>query len=281
MKDPAFFFVPSSGFTRRIGRRYHGRVMNDVQPSRPAATLLVVRDRMAQAPEILMVERAPTMAFAAGALVFPGGAVDDSDRDLAASLPHGLDMDDAAGRIAAIRETIEEAGLAIGLSGNVDAPMALRLRDGLRNGRRLDELLDRHGIALALDALIPFARWHPPAHEALTRIFDTRFYVARAPDGQIATVDTTENVHLFWRSAAETLALCDAGQGRVIFPTRRNLERIAARSCFTDLADHARAHPVEKIEPWIEERDGQPCLCIPDHLGYPVTAEPLANARRG
>ena len=83
----------------------------------PAATLVLFRERADAMPELLIVERAQKMAFAAGALVFPGGRIDPADRDLATAVfpgdPHG------AGRIAAIRETIEEAGLAVGLAASL------------------------------------------------------------------------------------------------------------------------------------------------------------------
>jgi 8-oxo-dGTP pyrophosphatase MutT (NUDIX family) len=249
--------------------------------SRPAATVVIVRDRADGAPELLMMERAATMAFAAGALVFPGGAVDEADRALAARVSTGLPLDEAAARIAAIRETIEEAGLAIGFAGAVvDAATVLRLRDGLHGGRTLGELLERHGLELALDALVPFARWHPAPFEQVRRVYDTRFYLARAPQGQVASVDTTENVQLFWSSAAATIARCDAGDGQIIFPTRRNLERIARHASHEELVAHAAAFPVETVRPWREERDGEPHLCIPDHLGYPVTSEPMRRLRR-
>ncbi|MFD1103477.1 NUDIX hydrolase [Sphingobium olei] len=254
---------------------------DDAVTSRPAATLIIVRDRPGRPAEILMIERSAKMAFAAGALVFPGGGVEAGDHALAARVAGAMDRDEAAARIAAIRETIEEAGVVIGLAGVVDPSTALRLRDGLRDGRTLGELLDRHGLAVNLDALIPFARWHPAPFEAVRRVFDTRFYLARAPEGQAASVDSTENVRLFWSSAADTLALCQSGQGHVIFPTRRNLERLALSPSFEALAAHAGCFPVDMIRPWREMRDGTLHLCIPDHLGYPVTSEPMEQVRRG
>lgn len=254
---------------------------DDAVTSRPAATLIVARDRPALAPEILMVERSAKMAFAAGALVFPGGAVDASDHDLAARLGGPLSIDEAAARVAAIRETIEEAGIGVGLTGAIDSAAVLRLRDGLHDGQGLGDLLDRLGLGLDLGGLIPFARWHPAPFDKAVRVFDTRFYLARAPEGQVASVDTTENVRFFWSSAADTLALCAAGGASVIYPTLRNLERLALCPSWQALADHAAAFPVEKISPWLEERDGEPHLCIPTHLGYPVTSQPLAQARRG
>ncbi len=270
--------------------------MTDLEDrSRPAATVVIVRDRADGPPDILMMERASTMAFAAGALVFPGGAVDADDHDLAARIDHGLDQDEAAARIAAIRETIEEAGLGIGLHGAMDAATVLRLRDGLQDGVPLRTLLDRHGLGVAFhrlhavlrvkpgvafDALTPFARWHPAPFDLATRVFDTRFYIARAPDSQMATVDTTENVRLFWSSAADTLAQCEAGAAMVIYPTKRNLERLALCANHAALVAHARAYPVEKVQPWQEERAGERHLCIPDHLGYPITSEPMGRVRR-
>src|SRR6185295_7732344 len=76
----------------------------------PAATLIVVRDRPGLAPELLMVERAEGMAFAAGALVFPGGRIDEADRQFG----ERLGADPAA--VAAIRETIEETAIPVGLT---------------------------------------------------------------------------------------------------------------------------------------------------------------------
>jgi 8-oxo-dGTP pyrophosphatase MutT (NUDIX family) len=248
---------------------------------RPAATVVIVRDRPDGPPDILMMERASTMAFAAGALVFPGGGVDAHDQQLAARIDHGLALDEAAARIAAIRETIEESGLGVGLAGAADGAVMAAIRQGLLGGAVLGDLLDAHGLALALDALTPFARWHPASRERAIRVYDTRFYLARAPEGQAASADATENVHLFWSGAAATLARCDAGEGHVIFPTRRNLERLALAGSHADLVAHAAAHPVEKVRPWFEERDGERHLCIPDHLGYPVTSEPFRQVRRG
>src|SRR3569623_2851288 len=77
------------------------------QPAIPAATLGLIRDRPDALPDLLMGERAKAMVFAGGALVFPGGRIDPGDYARAAQL--GLDPEDGPARIAAIRETIEEA----------------------------------------------------------------------------------------------------------------------------------------------------------------------------
>jgi len=258
-----------------------GGFMTDMLPeSRSAATVVILRDRPGAAAEILMMERASSMAFAAGALVFPGGAVDAGDHALAERIAGGLPVDEAAARIAAVRETLEESGLAIGLASPPPPDRLPLMRQALAAGMAFGDMLDEHGLEIALDRLVPFARWHPARLEHAQRVFDTRFYIARAPEGQNASVDATENVQLFWSSAADTIARCDRGEGRIIFPTRRNLERLAQFNGFDDLSAHALSIPVQTVTPWFEEREGERHLCIPDHLGYPVTSEPMGTVRR-
>lgn len=252
--------------------------MSDIQPAIPAATLVLIRDRAGAPPDLLMVERAKAMAFAGGMLVFPGGRVDPGDHALAARL--GGDAEDAPARVAAIRETIEEAGVPVGVTPAPDAATLAAIRAGLHAGASFATLLDAHGLTLELDTLTYFARWLP-AH-AHMRIFDTRFYLARWPEGAAEPqVDDTENVRLLWASAAQVLAECDAGHAQVIFPTRRNLERLAQYADFGHAVADALAHPPRTITPFTEDRDGIPHLCIPDDLGYPVTSEKLTGALRG
>lgn len=249
-----------------------------------AATLIILQDsRDGGPPQVLMLQRSSAMRFAADALVFPGGRVDPADRLLADRLPHGLAPEDAAARIAAIRETVEEAGIAIGLSPLPSPDVVLALREALHAGEDIAVLLDRYALVLDLGALTPFARWCPGRAERadLPRVFDTRFYVARSPtEGHLATADSTENVRLRWSSAATLIADCDAGRESVIFPTRRNLERLALGDSHDAVVDHARAHPLEMVTPWLEMRDGEEHLCIPCNLGYPVTSQVRASARR-
>ncbi|WP_425228201.1 NUDIX hydrolase [Sphingomonas sp.] len=252
--------------------------MPDLQPAIPAATLVIFRTRSDGPPELLMVERSMGMAFAAGALVFPGGRIDPGDHDLAAE--QDGDPDDTAARIAAIRETIEEAGLPIGLEPQPAPGALVALREALHAGAPLRDALAAAGTQLALHRLTPFARWLPQ-HQGM-RIFDTRFYLAELPaDAPRASVDATENVRLLWASAAEVLAEADAGRATIIFPTRRNLERLAQFGSFADAAAHARAIPVRTITPFAEERGGRQHLCIPAGLGYPVTGEPMDDTVRG
>ena len=94
-------------------------------------------------------------------------------------------------------------------------------------------------------------------------------------------VDAQENTRLFWTSARDALAGADRGEIDVIFPTRRNLERLAQFDDFGQARDHAQTTPLPTIVPWIEERPEGRSLCIPEGCGYPVTSVPLGDAKRG
>jgi len=226
------------------------------------------------APEILMIERSANMAFAAGALVFPGGRIDPQDHAAAARL--GSPFADSAARIAAVRETIEETGILPAVTGETDAG---RLRREMAAGAPFAELLDRHALELDLAALTPFARWCPNFREA--RRFDALFYLAEAPAGaQVASADEAEAVRTFWAGAADTLAEIEAGRAHAIFPTRRNLERLARFASIDEAREDSARHPVRQITPWVEERDGERWVCIPEGIGYPMTAERYETARR-
>ncbi|WP_017669635.1 NUDIX domain-containing protein [Blastomonas sp. AAP53] len=247
----------------------------------PAATIIVFRDAAdGGVPELLMVERSSKMVFAGGAVVFPGGRVDPDDHRLAASLQHGLDPDDAAARIASIRETIEETGLGIGFAVAPEGEALAAARAAMHAGAVFSDLCRDAGWQFDLSALTPFTRWRPPFNES--RIFDTRFYLARCgAHDHIVEVDATENRHLFWATAQQALTMADDGKVKLIFPTRRNMERLALFGSHTEAVAHAVRFSARMIMPFIEERDGAPHLCIPDDLGYPVTSEPLGTSMRG
>jgi len=245
----------------------------------PAATLVVFRhSRSGGPPELLMLERAMHMRFAPGMAVFPGGRVDLTDFELAARIAEpGLSGDEAAHRVAALRETLEETGLVLGVRQAVTAEAAAAARELLIADGTLATVLERFGWTLDLDQLIPFARWCPDHAKA----FDARFYLADLGTGAVdLTVDGTENGRLFWSSAADTLAAAATGGTKVIFPTQRNLERLAQFADFAAAAEHAAGHPVRTITPREEPRDGVPHLVIPDDRGYPVTSQLLADVLR-
>lgn len=240
----------------------------------PAATLIVVRERDSGAPEFLMVERATGMAFAAGALVFPGGRIDPSDRELASEL--GI----APGAVAAVRETLEETAVPVALSPLPGAAQAIELQAALVADRSFAELLRSNSLAIDEDVLTPFARWVPKFHAV--RRFDTLFFVARCPPGEWQPrIIERECSGAEWLTATDVLEREQAGAARLIFPTRRTLERLAQHSSFADIRADALGHPIEPVTPWVEEREGERFITIPSHLGFPVTQERLDGLWRG
>ncbi|MEO7563776.1 MAG: NUDIX domain-containing protein [Sphingomicrobium sp.] len=237
----------------------------------PAATLIVVRDRAGTAPELLIVERAGGMAFAAGALVFPGGRIDAADRELGG--------DDSA-KTAAIRETIEETAVPVGIEPLPDSDQAAALQAALVAGRSFTDILRDNGLTLESSALTPFARWVPKFHAV--RRFDTMFYIALAPDGEWQPrVIEGECSDAYWLSAQAVLDMEKTGNARLIFPTRRTLERLAQHNSFDAIRADTLAHPIEPVTPWLEHRGDEQYIRIPDHLGYPVTAELFEGQWRG
>lgn len=255
----------------------------EVPPATPAATLVIFRNCPdGGAPQILMVQRSKEMRFAGGAAVFPGGRVDDADRELADT--HGASDDEhreeLAARIASVRETLEETGLVVGLHQRPSLEEARAARAHLLETGTLAPVLDSMGWTLDLEGLVPFSRWRPKHREI--RVFDTRFYLANLGTGAVdLLVDATENTRLFWASAGEALRLADEGEIKVIFPTRRNLERLAQFGSFDEAVAHTQEYPSRMITPFMEMRDGVPWLMIPDDAGYPVPGEILESASRG
>lgn len=253
-------------------------------PEQPiqASTLVIFRGgREGPEPELLMVVRSRTMAFAGGMAVFPGGRVDRADYELAEQLAQDEDPEELAHRVAAIRETLEETGLAVGLAGAVDGALAREARALLLEQGALAPVLERFGWTIDRDAIIPFARWLPLGM-AHNRIFDTRFYLADLGTGAVdVEVDATENTRLFWVSARGALEMAEREEIALIFPTRRNLERLALFDNFAAARAHAEATPVRIITPQIDESGATPVLRIPGDAGYPVTAELLDRAMRG
>ena len=240
----------------------------------PAATLILVRDRADGPAEILMVEREEGMAFAAGALVFPGGRIDSADRQLGDELK--LD----AGALAAIRETIEETAIPVAVDPLPTPEMAAQLQRELVDDKPLSAALADVGCRIDASSLTPFARWVPKFHAV--RRFDTMFFIAQAPPGDWQpSVIAGECSGAYWLPAAEVLEREQRGEARLIFPTRRTLERLAQHQTFEDVRADALAHRIEPVTPWVEERDGERFITIPSDLGFPVTQERLDGLWRG
>lgn len=261
-----------------------------------SSTVVLVRET-ASAIDVLMVQRASTMGFAAEALVFPGGKVDHADtrapwRDGATHIHAGLrsiPVEEHDVRVAAIRELFEECGVLLAYrDGRIvetaalaDSPDDLiKIRTQINDDASLfgPYLKDRN-LTPAFDLLTLFARWQTPP--MIKRRFDTWFFLARMPDGQEAIEDGIESSAAFWARPADFLSRAEAGEAKIIFPTARNLELLDRHQTFDAAMRDARARSIETIIPVMAEENGEKFLTIPDHLGYPVTRERLDKAMRG
>ena len=230
----------------------------DVQP---AATVMLVRDGGGSL-EVLMLRRHPEAVFAADAWVFPGGRVDDGDRhgapvalgpsDAEASVALGLASGGLAWWVAAARECFEESGILLArhadsgdwldASGEWRAARLARYRREVHAGTTtIGAVLEAEGLVLDLSGIHYVAHWITPPGHGTARRFDTRFFVAEVPPGQVASHDATETVGSFWATPAEALARGEAGEIQLLIPTIANLRGLARFSSVADLVAAARS----------------------------------------
>lgn len=206
-----------------------------------------------------MVRRTADAAFVGGAHVFPGGAVDDVDGVRAAEIGEA----DAA-KLAAIRELLEEAAVAI-----TEPPAPPRQLDSLRHerGSGVYAALDRAGLKVAPDRLELISNWVTPPGPP--RRFDTRFYVTEVAAGTPAAADGVEVFDAVWVAPARALAAAEAGEWHIIFPTRKHLELLCRFETPQDALEFAAGVTVERIEPRMIRGDrGGLQVLVPGDAGY-------------
>jgi 8-oxo-dGTP pyrophosphatase MutT (NUDIX family) len=250
---------------------------------RPASTVVVMRDAAA-APEIFMVRRHEATAFMAGAFVFPGGRVDDADRESARGVepPRRLTALDpaesAAFYVAAVRELFEEAGVLLARDQRgkfvslADAAMHDRFRSyrtEVHSGAaRLASVLEREGLIFALDALVPFAHWVTPPVD--TRRFDTRFFVGRVPPDQLPVHDEKETIASSWMTAREALDCCRRDVIILPPPTWTTLRELEPFTSVDAAMTWASQRSIERREPMCLDDGGTKMLLLP---GDPLNPE--------
>ncbi|MBS0640887.1 MAG: NUDIX hydrolase [Acetobacteraceae bacterium] len=249
--------------------------MTEVATPRPAATILLLRDGAAGL-EVFMVVRHHAIDFASGALVFPGGRVEEDDHALAARLDAEAPGHITGFRIAAIRETFEECGVLLARPHGSD-----RLVDGAT----LKQVEDRHRAALnagtigfdavlaeaelrpATDLLVHFAHWITPANQP--KRYDTQFFLAEAPPEHLAVHDGTEAVDSIWINPAQALADTETGRFKLVFATAKNLEKLSRWRTVAEAMAAARQASVVTVLPRSTKlADGKRLLHIPAEADY-------------
>lgn len=262
---------------------------------RPAATVLLLRDRSGSGIEVLMLRKNPRSEFASGAYVFPGGAVEESDFNLA-NLPHlfvgsddsaassalGIESGGLAYFAAAIREAFEEAGilLAYDTDSSVDrahvdlagdAGIAARL-DAARSSLNAGEadffgiMESESSLTLAVDELVYMSHWITPVGPP--RRYDTRFFAARAPDKQVALHEGGETVDSIWIEPSEAIEAAGRNEIEIMFPTLRHLEMVRDFEAVDAALDWARARVVPEVLPRVVSDAGGIRVLIPGDEGY-------------
>ena len=251
----------------------------------PAATILIIRDGK-HSLEVFMVKRHHQIDFVAGALVFPGGKLTVADNhDKLCQYADGIDAIDTSlhGFMAgAIREAFEESGILFARpNGQTELVSGTRLIELASYRQRLEtqeisllEMLQREGLRLACDRLVHFAHWITP--NIMPKRFDTHFFVAEAPVGQIGTHDGRESVDSLWISPHD--AISDRKRWNVIFPTKLNLMKLAKSGNVTAALKAARDSRPPTVIPWVEETPEGNVLRISDDAGYEQTQALLKDA---
>jgi 8-oxo-dGTP pyrophosphatase MutT (NUDIX family) len=246
-----------------------------IATARPAATIMLVRDGAA-GMEVFMTVRHHAIEFASGALVFPGGRVEDSDHAIAAR--EGLSNAHPAPGffIAGIRETFEECGILLArprgsdhLLGTDRLPgIAARFKDRVdEDHAAFAELLATEDLVPAADLLVPFAHWITPATQR--KRFDTVFFLAAAPADQAGSHDGAEAVDSVWITPQSAVSESEAGRYKILFPTQMNLLKLGRHDTVAAALAAARQAPLVTVEPvMIASQGSVRTLRIPQAADY-------------
>jgi 8-oxo-dGTP pyrophosphatase MutT (NUDIX family) len=172
----------------------------------PAASVIVLRD----APlEVLMIRRNENASFVPNAWVFPGGMVEQLDREIARERGDGSLL--GRMRVAAARELFEESGVWLGTPLENAESKRRRLLAGSLSFRAL---LDESPVDFA--QLVWTSHWITPL--GVPKRFDTYFFLTTVSRDVVATVENDEAVEAVWITPDDALAKL-----KMVFPTSKNL----------------------------------------------------------
>ncbi|WP_416955162.1 NUDIX hydrolase [Nocardioides sp. T5] len=205
---------------------------------RDAATVVLLRPGPA-GPDVYLLRRQTSMAFAGGMCVFPGGGVDPRDFDdeleerglwagpSPAEWATRLGCDEPKARAlvcAAVRETFEESGVLLAGTG-ADSVVADTTGDDWEADRvalesrevSLTEFLEKRSLVLRTDLLGAWSGWLTPVFEP--RRYRTWFFVARLPEGQVTRDVSSESSSVMWAGALDAVAQVEQEQILMLPPT--------------------------------------------------------------
>ena len=272
-------------------RAYASGELTPAEP-RDAATVVLLRDGTSgkqDGPEVYLLRRQASMAFAAGMCVFPGGGVDrrDFDHTVAWAGPspgewaHRLGTDEATARAlvcAAVRETFEESGVLLAGPSETSVVSDTTGDDWESDRVALEsrelsftDFLDTRGLVLRTDLLGAWSGWLTPVFEP--RRYRTWFFVAALPAGQVTRDVSTESSSVTWTGALDAAAAVDTGQLLMMPPTYLTCLEVGLHSSPRDVLEAAAGRgPVEMFTPEVESSGETATLSIPDRLRALVEA---------
>lgn len=245
---------------------------------KPAATLVLLQENHDQSFEVFMVVRHHQIDVASGAVVFPGGKVEAQDATQGICLKcsrHSLSDELLPFAIAVIREAFEETGILFArkvgqpdlISAQQLAPLQHYREQLVQENITFETMLKTEHLLLATDLLQHYAHWITP--NMAPKRFDTHFFVAKAPQDQIALHDGEEAVDSVWISPALLLKEANEGKWKVVFPTKMNIEKLARFQTFTELQTYLQNHKPVRVQPEFVDLNEGKFLCIPQEADYP------------
>ena len=232
----------------------------------PAATVLLVRD-CGDELEVLMVKRSKRPPFG-NLYVFPGGKIDESDKDLnitnfcnglndeQASIKLGVDEGGLSYWVACVRECFEEVGILLAIKNNgeeLDLNRADKHKFNnyrsmlLENKISLLEICKKENLSLNLNNIEPFSHWITPEIEI--KRFDTRFFIAYIPAKQTERHDGNELTDSVWISPKKALDRSLNGEMPMIMPTISNLQQCLEFDSGQKLLEHQSKLTNDDIPP--------------------------------
>ncbi|TAJ41909.1 MAG: NUDIX hydrolase [Reyranella sp.] len=252
-------------------------------PPRPATTVLLLRPSRrgdTSSPlEVFMVVRHHQIDSFSGAIVFPGGKLEDADGDkrlrARSGGPDRISDDELKFRIAGVREAFEECGVLLARKRGQKALIAAAdlkpIEDRWRAKLAKDEasildLVEAEDLELATELMTPFAHWITPTF--VPKRFDTWFFLAEAPEDQVALHDGSESTDSVWIGAQEAIDEATAGRRTLVHATQKNLELLAEGGTVAGALAQAAKRKVITVQPWVETKDGKRYLHIPPDAGY-------------
>jgi 8-oxo-dGTP pyrophosphatase MutT (NUDIX family) len=279
--DPNVFLIPADALPPGFADRVRSGDFSPA-PTRPAATVLLVRDS-ADGPEVLLLRRHKRSGFAAGAWVFPGGVVDGGDGDLALvermdgptpmQWAERLGLSDPAEAVsfvtAAVREAFEETGILLARVAD-DATNPGAAREGLEIARRalLAEVVDLRQIIVTRSLrisggdLLYVAHWITPEPEP--RRYDTRFFLARVGPDAVCTPHEAEMTESVWLTARGAVHFFENGSLKMLPPTVHTLRRLAGFGSVDEIFAALADAPVPAIMPVMRVREDGVAIVLPN-----------------